>query len=354
MRKINIKLIVFLFVLVVIFVIFLVYKSEKDNQSNTEIQEGEPASTSVEEILDSKEENKVEVEENADHPMNIEVLNQKEFPGGDFVVEEELPNGSNYSQSIVSYQSEGLKIRGLLTVPLSPAPENGFSGIVFVHGYIPPKEYSTTGSYPTYQATLARSGMVTFKPDLRGHDESEGQPVSAHYSEKYLLDTLSAIAYLKNHPEVNPDKIGYWGHSNGGETGLRAMILDESVKAGVFWAGVVGSYEDMLETYNDKIPFLENEENPLINQYGLPSENPDFWRKIKPYNFLNKITAPIQLHHGTNDESVPIELSVSLKEALEKEGKSVEYFEYSGDDHNISANSGLAWRRTIRFFEENL
>ncbi len=144
------------------------------------------------------------------HPMSIKYLRSQEFSGGDFVIEKQLGNGTNYKQYIASYRSEGLRIFGLLTVPLADKPANGFPAILFIHGYIPPKQYSTTGDYPTYQARLARAGFVTFKPDLRGHGDSEGEPVSAHYSEKYVIDTLSALDSLKRYAEVDPLRIGYW------------------------------------------------------------------------------------------------------------------------------------------------
>lgn len=70
--------------------------------------------------------------------------------------------------------------------------------------------------------------------------------------------------------------------------------------------------------------------------------------------YFADISAPIQLRHGTADDSVPIELSLRLKEELEKLNKSVEYFEYKGDNHNISNNVGIAFQRTIDFYKNNL
>lgn len=303
-------------------------------------------------LFEHTEEQKVSKE--VSHPMAIESLRENHYPSGEFVIEETLSNGTNYQQHVASYTSEGLKIFGLLTIPTTPKPAGGYPAVVFVHGYIPPRQYSTVNNYPTYQAALARGGFVTFKPDLRGHGNSQGEPSSAHYSEKYTIDTLNALAHLKMHEDVNPDRIGYWGHSNGGEIGLRTILVDQDIKAASFWAGVVGSYEDMFETYVDDIPFLENDSNPLVREYGLPSENQEFWRTIDPYTYLADISIPIELQHGTNDSSVPVELSLSLRDALQAAGKHVTYIEYPGDDHNIGQNSGVAWQNTISFFKKYL
>lgn len=286
-------------------------------------------------------------------PMAIEALRQNDYPGGDFVIEQTLPNGSNFRQYIASYQSEGLKIYGLLTLPVEEPPAGGYPAVIFVHGHIPPRIYSTINSYPTYPLNLSRNGFVMFKPDLRGHGESEGDPSSAHYSEKYVIDTLNALAYLKQYPGVNPDRIGYWGHSNGGEIGLRAVLVNQGIKAASFWGGVVGSYEAMFETYVDDIRFLDKE-NRLTEQHGLPSENPDFWQQLDPYAHLEDIAIPIEIQHGTNDASVPLVLSQELRDALANAGKTVEYWEYPGDNHDIAANSTRAWQRSIEFFRNNL
>ena len=198
------------------------------------------------------------------------------------------------------------------------------------------------------------AGFVTFKPDLRGHGNSEGEPVSAHHSEKYTVDTMYAISYLKKYKDVDPNRIGYWGHSNGGEIGLRIIVITYDIKAASLWAGVVGSYKDMLETYNHKIRFLRNWRNPLVIEYGLPSTNPDFWNKLDPYSYLHDITIPIQIQHGAADKSVPIELSIHLRDELNKINRQVEYFEYKDDNHNISKNVNIAFQRTIEFYKKYL
>ncbi len=308
-------------------------------------------------IADLPEKTDLEITEENFHPMAIEGLKQREFLGSEIIIEETLAKGVNYSRYIASYLSEGNKIYGLLTIPDTNKPEAGYPIIAFVHGYIDPQIYQTTSRYVAYQDGLARNGFITYKIDLRGHGNSEGEAVNGHFSEAYVVDTLNSITSLKKLPEANANNIGIWGHSNGGEIGLRSMVVSPEIKAGVFWAGVVGSFEGMLEIYNNKISFLDlkREVPELVKQNDLPSKNPDFWQKIDPYAYLNNIGGEIQLHHGTTDESVPIETSQELVSAMENIGQEVEYFEYPGADHNLSNPAfNSAMERTVEFFKKQL
>jgi cephalosporin-C deacetylase-like acetyl esterase len=171
-----------------------------------------------------------------DHPMAIESLRQRDYPASEIVVEETLSPGPNYTRQVVSYKSDGLKIYGLLTIPTTPKPERGFPTVIVLHGYINPKVYNTIQNYSSSQAGLAKNGFITFKIDLRGHGKSEGQATGAHFSGDYTVDTLNAVSALKTYSNADPERIGVWGHSNGGEIGLRAMVVSKDIKSGVFWA----------------------------------------------------------------------------------------------------------------------
>ena len=176
--------------------------------------------------------------------LTIEYLRTLEIEGSVIQFHQELDKGSNYSQYIVSYLSEGNRIRGLLTVPFGIAPEGGFKAIVFNHGYIPPNTYRTTERYVDYVRVLAEAGFVVFKIDMRGHGTSEGESEGSYFSPGYTIDAISAVKSLQMTDFVDPDGIGLWGHSMAGNLVLRAMLIEPSIKAGVIWAGAVYSYDD--------------------------------------------------------------------------------------------------------------
>ncbi|MBA3724401.1 MAG: hypothetical protein H0W89_05965, partial [Candidatus Levybacteria bacterium] len=96
---------------------------------------------------------------------------------------EEVSRTEDYISYVTSFTSDGFTVNGLLTQPTGEPPAQGWPAIVFIHGYIPPSQYTTLGeSYSTYVDYLARSGFVVFKIDLRGHGDSEGTPGGAYYS----------------------------------------------------------------------------------------------------------------------------------------------------------------------------
>jgi len=297
------------------------------------------------------------------HPLTIESMRQRSYPGSQVTIEESLPPGANYSRAIASYLSDGLRINALLTIPFGNPPPSGWPVIIFNHGYIPPDEYQTTERYIAYVDNLARNGYIVFRPDYRGHADSEGVAGGAYGSPDYVIDVLNAAASMRLFPAADPDRIGMWGHSMGGYITLRSMVIDPRLRAGVIWAGVVASYPDLLTRWRRTpaapgtptgTPALRGWRGGLASVYGSLEENPAFYDSISANSFLTEISGPVQLHHGTADTSVPYDFSELLFEQLQQAGVESELYLYEGADHNLSAPFSTAMLRTIEFFNRYL
>jgi dienelactone hydrolase len=297
------------------------------------------------------------------HPLMVEYMRQQSYPGSDIVIEETLAPGSNYNRYIASYRSEGLKIYALLTVPRGVKPATGWPVIIFNHGFIPPEIYRTTERYVAYVDGFARNGYIVFRSDYRGHGFSEGEAGSSRGSPAYTIDVLNAVAAMKRYADADPNRIGMWGHSMGGLLTLRAMVTTQDVKAGVIWAGVVASYPEL---YNRRNPQPATQpvdpetaqrrrwREEIVEKWGTPDEAPEIWAALSPNAYVTEISGPLQLHHGTNDSSVPVEWSQTLNTQLQAVGGAVEYYEYVGDNHNLSINFNTAMARSIAFFDQHL
>jgi uncharacterized protein len=295
------------------------------------------------------------------HPMSILGMRARTYPGSNINIENELDPGVNYHRYYASYQSDGLKIYALLTVPDGPMPAGGWPAIVFNHGYIPPKQYRTTELYIGHVNMLARSGYIVFRIDYRGNDRSEGVATDAYGDPGYTDDVLNAVASIKRYPLVNPQKIGMWGHSMGGFLTLRAMVISPDIKAGVIWAGVVGSYTDLVNIWyphSGRTPTPGPGEvdyiGDWIRQYGAPAQNPAFWDSISANAYLEYLSGPVQLHQGTADDEVPPVFSEKLAAEIQEAGGTAELYTYPGSDHNLIQSFSQAMFRTIQFFDRYL
>jgi uncharacterized protein len=291
--------------------------------------------------------------------MTIPYLRQKEYKSNlgqlEFITESD-----DYSSYVTSYKSEGLKINGLLTKPIGEQPSGGWPGIVFIHGYIPPRQYQTTEKYAGYVDYLARNGFVVFKIDLRGHGNSEGMPGGAYYSADYVIDALNAYSALQNSGLVDPKKIGLWGHSMAGNITIRSIAAKPDIPAAVIWGGAGFTYTDLIKygisdaSYQPQ-PLTSNNmrRQKMVALHGQPNPENPFWREVIPTNYLNDFKGSIELHHAIDDQTVNIEYSRELNKILDQTKVPHQLFEYSSGGHNISGeNFNLAIERTVQFFKD--
>ncbi|HET7099345.1 MAG TPA: alpha/beta fold hydrolase [Patescibacteria group bacterium] len=298
------------------------------------------------------------------NPLSIVAMRARSYPGSDIQIEQTLSSNSFSDRYIVSYKSDGLKIFGLLLVPKAEKPANGFPVIIFNHGYITPEFYSPLEKYSQHENAFVKNGYIVFKPDYRGNWKSEGEPASTYFSPDYTVDDLNAIASIKKYKDVNPNKLGVWGHSMGGSITLRDTVVNtKDIKAAVIWAGVVGSYDQIVDNWQNRVKYKPDKEDLmlrtknrdiLVSIYGNYKDNPEFWKSIDPSAFVKDINTPIQIHVGESDNQVPPDFSSSLYDKLKKANKTVEFYSYPGADHNLSQGFNLAMKRSIEFFNRYL
>lgn len=270
---------------------------------------------------------------------------------------------ANYTSSLTSYDSDGLKINALITQPRGEIPQGGWPAIVFVHGYIPPEQYRTQEKYVEYVNYLARNGFLVFKIDLRGHGSSEGEASGSYYSADYVVDALNAYNALQNAAFVNKDKIGFWGHSMAGNIVLRALVTKKDVPAAVIWGGAGFSYQDLQEFGIDDnsyrapstLSLRQRQRQELFDTYGQFDPKSTFWSSVIPTNYLQDLKTAIQLDHAVNDDVVSVEYSRNLSKLLDEAGVEHELHEYAQGGHNIAHPSFTpAMKSTVEFFKKHL
>lgn len=111
-------------------------------------------------------------------------------------------------------------------------------------------ELTKNGQDRAYALHLVKEGFITFAFDLMGAGERcfngfkhfETMPFYEKYPHwsvrgKDLWDFSQAVNVLQSMPEVNPEKIGSIGHSQGGGITIHGMAVEPRISAGVSSCG---------------------------------------------------------------------------------------------------------------------
>lgn len=325
----NRNLIILSVILVIIVGAFFLWQRNNFSVSNQQI--GTPQNTNTESDLSSETSNN-------DNQSFIEGLRKREFKGGEIKIEETLAHNNSYTSYIFSYPSDNLKIYGMMNIPEGNGP---FPVIVLNHGYYNTSSFNSGDGTRTMADILATKGYITVASDYRGHGQSEDEKQGSRgHRPEFAIDVLNLIASIKNIKQADTNRIGMWGHSMGGEVSLRTAEATDKVKAIALWAPTSANASDNANFYGGR-------HNPNTNNPELDG--------VSPINYLKYISAPISLHQGLVDVEVKPEWSKELNDALKKEGKTVEYFEYEGQDHNFrNLGWGLISERTVAFYDKYL
>ena len=132
-----------------------------------------------------------------------------------------------YVEEEVTYENKdaGISLAGTLTLPSGNPP---FPAVLLITGSGPQDRDETIYNHRPFLVLadyLTRQGIAVLRVDDRGVGESTGD-FSQATSEDFASDVLAGIGYLKTCKEIDPNKIGLIGHSEGGI--IAPMIAAES------------------------------------------------------------------------------------------------------------------------------
>lgn len=284
--------------------------------------------------------------------LSLENFFRQEFNGSGFTVGQVIAKNDAYTRYFITYNSAGLKISGIMNVPDGAGP---FPVLILNHGYIDPAVYTNGRGLKREQDYLARHGYVVIHPDYRNHAQSDKDPDSdKNLRLGYAEDVINLIMALKKAglPYADSSRIGMLGHSMGGGVALNiAVSRPDLVKAFVLFAPVSADARDNFNKWLSRRPQVAQ---AIIAVYGAPDENPAFWDSVSPVSYFDRVAAPIVFHHGTADESVPLEWTEKSVAALQSAGKNTVLHIYPGQPHEFTSDWTTVMQRTVQFFDEHV
>ena len=148
-------------------------------------------------------------------------------------------------QRVVNFYSEGSKLEADYFVPDDYVEGEQRAGIVLCHGYSGVR----TVILPDYAEYFVAAGYPVLSFDYRGFGGSEGTKWRI-IADEQLQDIRNAVTWLEAQPEVDPERLGIWGTSNGGAHIAAAAAGDPRVKCAVGQVGYGDGWRLLTENYS--------------------------------------------------------------------------------------------------------
>ena len=183
---------------------------------------------------------------------------------------------------------------------------------------------------------LIRSGYVVVMPIFKGAYDRDDENYSITHASlldntsgtnyrdfqlKWLQDLSRTVDYLETRPDVDASRIGYAGHSWGGQTAPISLALDKRFKAAVLNVG------GLWDIY-------------------------DFLPEADPLNFVTRVATPVLMLNGEFDIVFPLETAqLPMFELLGTSSEDKKHV-VTSDAHLVSRE--VLIRETLDWFEKYL
>lgn len=245
------------------------------------------------------------------------------------------------------YDSDGKNVTGLAHIPSGGGP---FPVIVQFRGFVPPENYqSGMGTAPSARV-FTSNGFISLAPDFLGYGGSDKEANDVFESRFETYTTALNLLAAAEKFNLGNGKVGIWGHSNGGHIALTVLEITGKAYPTVLWAPVSRTFPYSIIFFTDDIP----DHGKALRKVLANFEQTYDTELYSLTNYLDRIVAPIQLHQGGNDGTVPQKWSDDLASWFKDNKKDIDYFTYPSAGHSMEGSWDTVVARNIKFFKERL
>lgn len=194
-----------------------------------------------------------------------------------------------------------------------------------------------------FDQLLAEHGFAVLHVDNRGmagRGRDFEQVCYHNFGPPQFADQMASVDHvIRQYPELDPQRLGWWGWSWGGSFTLFALSHSNSFLAGVSVAPVT-DWRDYDSIYTERY-------------MGLPSEDMQNYHEDSDVTSALNLRGRILLMHGTGDDNVHIENDVQYIEQLIKAHIAYDYNIFPRMTHSIEAPNDrvLLYQKIVDHFE---
>jgi dipeptidyl aminopeptidase/acylaminoacyl peptidase len=228
---------------------------------------------------------------------------------------------------------DGHHALGFVRKPPGAGP---FPAVILIHGGAGSRPAGMLRPLATAPAasTFLAAGYVVVAITYRGRDDDPQPPVS-------LEDSLAAIEHVRQLPYVDPQSIGVYGCSGGGnlaleiivaETSVRAVVLEEP--ASIIFTGIFNARFPKAGpryTAADARPIGDNPKGYYTPEYQKLTRTK-----------IERIKAPILIIHSDQEPTLTRFNNEVFIPELRSAGKNLEVRSFTGEPHCFAFNGQAA------------
>lgn len=310
----------------------------------------------------------------------IPALQQKTYQARTISIVKKMTSDADFTSYLFSSDALGRKMSGQLNVPTTVTDTTPV--IVMIRGFVPSALFTTGVGTKNGATAFARAGFITIAPDFFGYGESDPEPTDswqARFEKPIIVIELiksireTGIPIDETGKKITTNRVGLWGHSNGGQIALSTLVVLREAIPTSLWAPVTVPFPYSVMYFSDE----DDDEGKGMRIWVSQLEYLYELRQFSFTQYLNSIAGPIQFHHGTYDEAAPKiwtdEFIIKLKKenahredtkktltasdsAAFTEPIEYKYWEYPGADHNLQPNEN--WQKVVErdivFYREKI
>jgi dienelactone hydrolase len=251
----------------------------------------------------------------------------------------------------VRIQSGDVELAATISIPRWGS--GPFPALVSVHGSGPMRRQDLSGDW----WRLVPHGIVVLTYDKRGVGESSGrfQEVRLASSEEQLrtlaADARACLEFLKKHPRVDPQRIGFFGSSQAGwiiplaSDGRTDVAFNVILAGPATSSGIETHYSALTGDGHRPVEPLSSEEiERRLQSYNGP-------HGFDPVPVIARAETPSLWLLGARDLSTPSERSRQALEKLKGQGAPITIKVYPDGDHGLH---DISTGRRLPYYEDTI
>jgi pimeloyl-ACP methyl ester carboxylesterase len=258
-------------------------------------------------------------------------------------------------EQLTFVNSRGLRLQGLLTMP-----ESGhcLPLVISCHGFSSSKNSRTN---TLLAPSLKEAGIACLRFDFTGHGDSEGDIGEITIS-RGVEDLKSVMSSVLTMTSIDPDRIGLFGSSFGGNVALWYVSLYGKARA-IALKAPASDFASVLEKQAGPDGIWEWQRQEPLQAGGLADPTGEGFRsdyalyedskRFDTYELVKEIGCSVFITHGDHDEVVPMYQSILLARAI---GGRARLEAIAGAGHTFE-NEGELERvisRSVQFLQQQL